>query len=65
MTMEIGVNFLAPVQEGRLVVKGRCIKIGRTLALGDFTIYNGNGKPLSPRDSDDDDRAGPESRRPR
>jgi uncharacterized protein (TIGR00369 family) len=39
-TVEIKVNFLAPVREGRLVVKGRCIKIGKTLALGDATIYD-------------------------
>jgi uncharacterized protein (TIGR00369 family) len=45
-TVEIKVNFLAPVREGRLVVKGRCIKIGKTLALGDATIYDGNGNLL-------------------
>ncbi len=39
-TVEIKVNYLAPVQKGRLVAKGRCIKIGRTLALGDATIYD-------------------------
>jgi uncharacterized protein (TIGR00369 family) len=46
-TVEIKVNFLAPVREGRLVVKGRCIKIGKTLALGDATIYDGNGNLLA------------------
>ena len=45
-TVEIKVNFLAPVREGRLVVKGRCIKKGKTLALGDATIYDGNGNLL-------------------
>jgi len=45
-TVEIKVNFLAPVREGKLVAKGRCIKIGRTLALGDATIYDGNGNLL-------------------
>jgi uncharacterized protein (TIGR00369 family) len=42
-TVEIKVNFLAPVNKGKLVAKGRCIKIGKTLALGDATIYDGNG----------------------
>ena len=42
-TVEIKVNFLAPVQKGKLVAKGRCIKIGKTLALGDATIYDEKG----------------------
>ncbi len=46
-TVEIKVNYLAPVQKGRLVVKGRCIKIGKTLALGDATIYDGKGNLLA------------------
>jgi uncharacterized protein (TIGR00369 family) len=45
-TVEIKVNFLAPVKEGKLVAKGRCIKIGKTLALGDATIYDKNGNLL-------------------
>src|SRR4030066_236013 len=39
-TVEIKVNYLAPIQKGKLVAKGRCIKIGKTLALGDATIYD-------------------------
>ena len=46
-TVEIKVNFLAPVREGKLVARGRCIKIGKTLALGDATIYDGNGNLLA------------------
>jgi uncharacterized protein (TIGR00369 family) len=46
-TVEIKVNFLAPVREGKLLAKGRCIKIGKTLALGDATIYDGNGNLLA------------------
>jgi uncharacterized protein (TIGR00369 family) len=46
-TVEIKVNFLAPVREGKLVVKGRCIKIGKTLALGDATIYDAKGNLLA------------------
>ncbi len=44
-TVEIKANFLAPVQKGKLVVKGRCIKIGRTLALGEAYV-NGAGGTL-------------------
>jgi len=46
-TVEIKVNYLAPVQKGRLVVKGRCIKIGRTLALGEAYINGSEGNLLA------------------
>ena len=46
-TVEIKVNFLAPVQKGKLVVTGRCIKIGKTLALGEAYIKNGEGGLLA------------------
>ncbi len=42
-TVEIKVNYLAPVQKGKLVAKGRCIKIGRTLALGNVFINSSEG----------------------
>jgi uncharacterized protein (TIGR00369 family) len=45
-TVEIKVNFLAPIQKGKLVAQGRCIKIGKTLALGDATIYDAKGNLL-------------------
>jgi uncharacterized protein (TIGR00369 family) len=44
-TVEIKVNYLAPVQKGKLIAKGRCIKMGRTLALGEAYI-NGSGGNL-------------------
>ena len=46
-TVEIKVNFLAPVNKGKLVAKGRCIKIGKTLALGDATIYDAKGNLIA------------------
>ena len=45
-TVEIKVNFLAPIQKGKLVVQGRCIKIGRTLALGEAYISSAEGNLL-------------------
>ncbi len=39
-TVEIKVNYLAPVQKGKLIAKGRCIKMGKTLALGDVFIHS-------------------------
>ncbi len=46
-TVEIKVNYLAPVQKGKLVAKGRCIKIGRTLALGEASISGPEGNLLA------------------
>jgi uncharacterized protein (TIGR00369 family) len=46
-TVEIKVNYLAPVREGKLVAKGRCIKIGKTLALGETYINSSEGNLLA------------------
>jgi len=46
-TVEIKVNYLAPVQKGKLIAKGRCIKIGRTLALGEAYINGSEGNLLA------------------
>jgi uncharacterized protein (TIGR00369 family) len=46
-TVEIKVNYLAPVREGKLVAKGRCIKIGKTLALGEAYINSAEGNLLA------------------
>lgn len=42
-TVEMKLNFLAPAQKGKLVAQGRCIKMGRTLALGETQVRNGEG----------------------
>jgi len=36
--IEIKVNYLAPVQKGRLVAKGHRVNIRKTLALGDVSV---------------------------
>ncbi len=46
-TVEVKANFLAPVKEGKLVVKGRCIKIGRTLALGEAYVNSAEGNLIA------------------
>ena len=46
-TVEIKVNYLAPIREGKLVAKGRCIKIGKTLALGETYINSSEGNLLA------------------
>ena len=46
-TVEIKVNYLAPAKEGKLVAEGRCVKKGKTLALGEAYIRNGEGNLIA------------------
>ena len=43
-TVDLKVNYLAPVADGRLSARGRRIRLGRTLGLGETEIVNGEGK---------------------
>jgi len=43
-TVDLNVNYLAPVQSGKLLTHGKLIKIGKTLALGEAEIITGSGK---------------------
>ena len=42
-TVEMKLNYLAPVQKGKLEARGRSIKLGRTLALGEVYVTNREG----------------------
>ena len=46
-TVEVKANFLAPIKEGKLVVKGRCIKIGKSLALGEAYVHSAEGNLIA------------------
>jgi len=46
-TVEVKADFLAPIKDGKLVVKGRCIKIGRTLALGEAHVNSAEGNLIA------------------
>ena len=43
VTVELKVNFIAPAREGELVAEGRIVHKGRTLAVGEMTVTDGNG----------------------
>ncbi|OPY10184.1 MAG: putative esterase [Syntrophaceae bacterium PtaU1.Bin231] len=43
-TVDLKVNYLAPVADGKLSARGRRIRLGRTLGLGEAEILNGEGK---------------------
>lgn len=47
ITVEIKLNYLAPASAGRLIARGKSIKIGRTLCLGETAIENSEGKLLA------------------
>jgi uncharacterized protein (TIGR00369 family) len=46
-TVEIKINYLAPVQKGKLKAEGRCIKMGKTLALGEAFVRDEEGKLIA------------------
>lgn len=46
-TVELKINYLAPHSSGPMRAKGRTIKIGKTLCLGDATIEDENGRLLA------------------
>ncbi|MCB2225739.1 MAG: PaaI family thioesterase [Desulfarculaceae bacterium] len=47
-TVEIKVNFLSPVQaRGKLIGLGRCIKLGRSLGLGEAVIQDAEGRQVA------------------
>ena len=42
-TVEIKLNYLAPVLSGRLIAEGTCIKVGKSICLGEATVEDSNG----------------------
>lgn len=46
-TVEIKLNYLAPVSRGRLVGRGKSIKLGRTLGLGEARVEDEQGRLLA------------------
>ncbi len=46
-TVELKINYLAPLSQGRMIAKGRSIKVGKTLCLGEASIEDETGKLLA------------------
>ncbi len=46
-TVDLKVNYLAPAQGGKLIARGRRIKLGKTLALGEAEVVNHEDKMLA------------------
>jgi uncharacterized protein (TIGR00369 family) len=48
VTTNLNINFMRKPDPGHLVGEGRLLKLGKTLAVGDFTIWNdGESEPLA------------------
>lgn len=46
-TVDLKVNYLAPSFGGKLIARGRCIKLGKTLGLGEVEVTDAAGKTLA------------------
>jgi uncharacterized protein (TIGR00369 family) len=47
ITLDLHVDNLAPVKEGRLLVEGKRIKTGRRICIADATVMDSRGKCLA------------------
>lgn len=46
-TVDLKLNYLAPAETGKLIARGRCIKLGKTLGLAEAKVTNERGKLLA------------------
>ena len=46
-TVELKVNYLAPASEGHFIARGRSLKVGERLCLGETLIENEKGRLLA------------------
>jgi len=47
ISLDLKVDYLAPVNTGKLIVRGRSIKIGKTICLAEATAFDQNDKWLA------------------
>jgi len=46
-TVDLKLNYLAPAASGKMIAKGRQIKLGKTLGYADAEVTDDNGKILA------------------
>jgi uncharacterized protein (TIGR00369 family) len=46
-SVELKLNFLAPAASGLFIARGKTVKAGKTLCLGEASIENGSGRLLA------------------
>ena len=42
-TVELKINYLAPLSTGRMIAGGKSLRVGKTICLGEASIVNGQG----------------------
>ena len=47
VTTDLDIHYLAPAKPGRLLGRGKAVKVGRTLAFAEASIENGAGRLLA------------------
>ena len=47
VSIDLKVDYLAAINTGKLMIKGRSLKIGKTMCLAEATILDGNDKWLA------------------
>ena len=47
ISLDLKVDYLAPANTGTLIIKGRRIKIGKTICLAEATVFNQHDKWLA------------------
>ena len=46
-TLELKLNYLAPVSAGRLIAKGKSVKIGKSICLGEASVEDDKGNLIA------------------
>jgi uncharacterized protein (TIGR00369 family) len=46
-TVELKLNYLAPLSTGRMIARGKSLRVGKTLCLGEASIVNEKGGLLA------------------
>lgn len=46
-TVELKINYLAPLSTGRMIAKGKSLRVGKTICLGEASIVSEEGTLLA------------------
>jgi len=47
VTVQLGIEFLSPGRQGRIVARGRSVKVGRQLGFAEADVVDGSGRLLA------------------
>lgn len=47
ITIDLQVDLLAPIKEGKLIIEGKRIKVGRNICIAEATVLDESGKKLA------------------